>query len=433
MDGIDFVETLSGNEDIINNASNDEITDVDLIASLKDDDKTNILTAVKGKSYDLDGNILNDKNEIILSVADFRKSLAEQIAAKNTPITNVDDIEAIVIDEVNYSINENGEAVNDKGEVIKTREEVEAILAEQSGNDDDVTDLGAVIEKVSKLTGYETVDADGNPVEFDNSIEGMAKREEYIVNTYGQNIAINALNSIFDAKPELRELYEYIELNGSADGFSFGEKPLNVELTDKNTDVHRSLIIKGQMMKGNSQAIAETIADAFIDDGKSLEAAKTELEFINGRINNQVAARRQALAVKEDAKRQEQLKTFNAIRGIVSSGKIGDVTIPSIIKTRDKSGNVVQRNREDFLKYYAVPVADGKTQYEIEATSRTNEEKLLDAYLLFTGNDKNSLIDRAATTKHIKFIRKAKAGTNGSQQQQRSGGGSKIDVNSIVI
>ncbi len=430
---VNFVELVSGNEDIINNATSNEITDVDFISKLNDEHKSKIINAVGGKSFDLEGNILNDKNEVILSATDFRKSLANQLNADPT-VSSIEDVEAIVIDDVELTINENGEAIDADGNIVKTREEVESIIAEQSDGDTDLSDVGALMQKVTELTGFELTDANGNPVEFEPTVDGFAKREEYLVNTYGKNIAINALNSIFESKPELKELYEYIELNGSVEGFSFGEKPLDIKLTEENTDAHRNLIIKGQMMKGNSREVAETIANAFIDDGKSLAAAQAELEFINGRINEQATRRQQAIAVKQQEERQRQLEVFNKVKSIVSSGKLGDVTIPAMIKTRDANGNVVQRNRDEFLAYYAMPVKDGKTQYEIDATSRKLEDKLLDAYLLFTGNNNKDLIDSAAKTKHIKFIRKAKKGVGGNgQQQQRNVGGNKIDVNNIRI
>ena len=177
---VNFVELLSGNEDIINNATSDEIADTDFISKLNDEHKSKIINAVGGKSFDLEGNVLNDKNEVILSATDFRKSIANQLAAGST-VSSIEDVEAIVIDDVELTINENGEAVDKDGNVVKTKEEVESIIAEQSDRDTDLSDVGALMQEVTKLTGFELTDANGNPVEFEPTVEGLAKREEYLV------------------------------------------------------------------------------------------------------------------------------------------------------------------------------------------------------------------------------------------------------------
>jgi hypothetical protein len=428
---------LSNNAELSNTAANAEITDADFFKKLSDDEKNAIIKGHSGKSYDVNGNLLSNDNKVLLTAKELREKIAGMVSdTTGGKSTSIEELEAIEIEGVNYTINDKGEAIGTDGKVFKSKEELEALIAESgadSDNDEDSTDLTTLLNEASVITGYELTDDAGKPLTFEPTVEGLAERDKTLVSTYGVKIAHHAIESMFEKMPELKQLHDYVSLHGSAEGFTPGQQALNITINPNDDDQHMAIIVRGQMMKGNDAETAKAIAKAMVDDGKGADRAKAELEFINSKINasnqqvaNQLAAKRQQEAAKQEAE-------FNAIKTMLDTGKIGDINIPPVIKVKGANGAIVQKSREDFLQFYTKPDATGKTAYEIANESKSTEQKLIDALLLFTNNDRESLLNAAATTQRIKLIKRsvAKGGSNASNNSNNSKG--TLDINKIKI
>lgn len=80
--------------------------------------------------------------------------------------------EQVEIDGTLYTLDDNGNAVDDNGEIKFTKEQIDA-MSDEGANELD----GDYIEAISKASGIVIKDEKGEPVKFEPTIEGFAKRE----------------------------------------------------------------------------------------------------------------------------------------------------------------------------------------------------------------------------------------------------------------
>lgn len=80
--------------------------------------------------------------------------------------------EQVEIDGTLYTLDDNGNAVDDNGEIKFTKEQIDA-MSDENANELD----GDYIEAISKASGIVIKDEKGEPVKFEPTIEGFAKRE----------------------------------------------------------------------------------------------------------------------------------------------------------------------------------------------------------------------------------------------------------------
>lgn len=80
--------------------------------------------------------------------------------------------EQVEIDGTLYTLDDNGNAVDDNGEIKFTKEQIDAMSDEEPNELD-----GDYIEAISKASGIVIKDEKGEPVKFEPTVEGFAKRE----------------------------------------------------------------------------------------------------------------------------------------------------------------------------------------------------------------------------------------------------------------
>jgi len=359
------------------------------LSELDEDSLKSILSTKNGASFDKSGNVIDTDGNIVASFEDYKTELNDGSDGSDGSV-NLDDIESIDIDGTEYSINENGEAVDDTGKVIKTRDEVVALLEEL--NNEDEGGETPLVEDIAKLSGFTPVDKDGNPLVFEDTPDGMAKREVAIVNQFGAELARQELDTFFENNPDIVEMYNYKKIKGSLDGFKdrVDYNKITVEADDDNQQTQ--LIVNAEILKGNSKERAEQIAKYLIEDGKGKDEAILALKYLK---ETQASRDRDAIAAKE-AKENEERAAIAAkheeIAKTVKSGKLNGIVIPEYIKYKRSDGSIMNVTRDFIYQYMTKPVKDGKSLYDIDKEKSNTESEVLDAYLKITGNDYSSII-----------------------------------------
>jgi len=359
------------------------------LSELDEDSLKSILSTKNGASFDKSGNVIDTDGNIVASFEDYKTELNDGSDGSDGSV-NLDDIESIDIDGTEYSINENGEAVDDTGKVIKTRDEVVALLEEL--NNEGEGGETPLIEDIAKLSGFSPVDEDGKPLVFEDTPDGMAKREVAIVNQFGAELARQELDTFFENNPDIVEMYNYKKIKGSLDGFKdrVDYNKITVEADDDNQQTQ--LIVNAEILKGNSKERAEQIAKYLIEDGKGKDEAILALKYLK---ETQASRDRDAIAAKE-AKENEERAAIAAkheeIAKTVKSGKLNGIVIPEYIKYKRSDGSIMNVTRDFIYQYMTKPVKDGKSLYDIDKEKSNTESEVLDAYLKITGNDYSSII-----------------------------------------
>lgn len=388
------------------------------LTTLTEDSLKTLLESKEGVGFDKDGNIVDITGTIISKFDDYKSELEESGSD-----INLDDIEEITIGETSYSINENGEAVDANGNVFKTKEEVLDLLKEQADSSESDEPL---IKTISKISGFVAVDKDGNELEFEESPEGLAKREAYIVKNYGSELAKQELNSFFQENPDIVEMYNYKRIHGSIEGFKDRVDYGKITLDESNDDQHKELIISAEMARGSSRDRAEKIANYMVEDGKGKEEAESSLKYLK---EVQVKKDRDAAAARQadiDREKAEIAKRHNNIATIVKSGKVNDIQIPEYIKYKNSDGSFINVSRDYLYQYMAKPVKDGKSQYEIDKESDDVSSEILDAYMRLTGFNYSGLIEdktRQQRVDKLKAIKNNSKLTNKIVIKKKSAGG----------
>jgi hypothetical protein len=128
------------------------------------DDKITNTVEFEGANYNLDdqGNLVKSDGSVFLSKSEYETKLNPEPGNGANDATD-----ELKIDGVVYKLDANGNALDKDGNVFKTKDELESLYEEPV---DDAT-----IETIQKLTGLELTDADGNPITYDYTPEGIAQ------------------------------------------------------------------------------------------------------------------------------------------------------------------------------------------------------------------------------------------------------------------
>lgn len=265
---------------------------------------------------------------------------------------------------------------------------------------------------ITKLTGFEIKDESGKPIEYEDSYQGLAKREEDLVKMVSTEVAGTAISRFFEDNPDLKQAYHYKITKGSLEGFSLGKDYSKVELKDDDTQAQFDIVVEAEMMKGNTKERAEKIANYIKEDGALLEESKLALKFITDTKNEVIRKRDEDLKNQQIAEQKAIDEYWTNVQNIIESGKIKDYSIPSIIKI-SANGKTVEVTRQDFYNFMAKPIGtiEGKpvSAYDVALIKsneqRTIEDDIFDAFLVFIGNDRSQLIKGEIKKEQIKNLK----------------------------
>lgn len=151
--------------------------------------------------------------------------------------------EQVEIDGTLYTLDDNGNAVDDNGEIKFTKEQIDAMSDEEPNELD-----GDYIEAISKASGIVIKDEKGEPVKFEPTIEGFAKREAAVKALGEREGFAKGFNEFLANNPDIAALVEYKSKFGTIEGYSANVDYSKVEIKDDD-DLLADLIYKAEIQK----------------------------------------------------------------------------------------------------------------------------------------------------------------------------------------
>lgn len=371
------------------------------------------------------------------------KRKAEEEARLKAKENETDD--KIIIDEVEYKLDENGNAVDESGEIKFTKEDIEKM----SSNDDNTLD-GDYIEEISKVTGIVIKDDKGQPLKFESTIEGFAKREA-AVKALGEREGFNkGFNDFLKQNPDIAALIDYKNRFGTIEGYSANTDYSKLEIKDDDNFL-ADLIYKAEIQKGTSAERAKRLVE-FAKTNNTLKDDATEaLAWLKKNQQAEVDSYQNALKAEMEKERAKEIAFYGVTYEndkvvvhqadgslydmVVKKGQIGDYSIPTEgIRIKTNEGDKLL-SREDLFDYFARPAVevDGMvySQAQYDAMVRLNNPKELALHFIMnlTGG-LDQLVDSTITKRKIGEIKRLKSVTSKTSsaggQQKKTGTNDRI-------
>lgn len=318
----------------------------------------------------------------------------------------------VTVGEDSYTVDANGNLLDKDNNIFKSSNEVAEWLAQFETVDDDEDADAINLANIQKAIGIDLSDENGNPVEFENSIEGIKSYINGVVEANREENYRTAFNSIQQQYPFIDDVINYwVANNNSLEGYNEIPDRSKIEVIPNNTAQHEAII---------RQAWAESKRPGNIEDylqylksSGNLEAvARDELKGLQ-QLDADYRERIAQQAEEVEAQQQQYIAEYwKSVQDIVQGGKIAGYDIPETI-TVNRDGRSIAVGRNEFFNYLYQVDGEGKSMYQrdIEATDKTAQlqDQLLRAYLMFTGGSYADLVtmaDNKNKVKHLKLTAK---------------------------
>lgn len=321
---------------------------------------------------------------------------------------------------VEYKVDDKGNVVDKEGNIYKKAEEVKEWMSSLDTTDENnLTELN--INNIQKEVGYDIVDENNNPVEFENSLKGVKAYIEAVKEQETKNIVQGTMNKFYNDNPLVKQFIDYVTLTGSPKGFGDIPDRRGIKLDAENKDQHIAIIKMAAQEFGNS-GINDNYIKYLETTGGLYDEAKFQLKALQ---DKDVAVRKQIEEQAAAARLQEEKELneyFEEVNNVIRSRKLGQFTLPENV-TVERNGRKLTLNLDDFYRYVSqrsvVDEESGNriTAYQRDLHNQSNkillEKELLDAYLMFIGGSYADLINMIAKEDNVKkLVLKSKENKN---------------------
>jgi hypothetical protein len=403
------------------------------------DDNRSVLTEAGIAGFDKSGNAVNDKGEVILATGAYQKEDFEKLSKDDfttkyfeaaeggtgdgtgtgdqpngvKPEELVEGVE-LIIAEKEYKIDADGNAVHADG----TKIEKDKLLEMLKENVQQPTLSDDVIADIAKVDGYDLQDENGNPLTFDATPEGIAKRTQYIVENEVAKRTENVVQDFLSKTPELNSAFQYLRTHGSLEGFANHVDYATVTLDKDDKQQLRELVISDMVGVGKSRQEAEDYAKFVEANNKLFDTADLVLKKKQeAQIKEQADADAREAKQREDAERYFQ-EVQDKAKAVVTDGKILDYQLPLNLRIKGDDGTIKTVPRAEFEKYLFEPVTpEGYTMAQVKRMeyNKSIDNLIFDDLLMFLGMDTNQLTLAKKEDGRIQTIIKRKQDNQNAQ------------------
>ena len=367
---------------------------------------------------DENGNPIQDVNQNQLN-NDEENPNEENSNEKDKENPNEEDIKleegnTVTVEDKTYTVDKDGNLVDDKGNIFKKAEEVKDWLKEFSV--DETKDDEINLDNIQKALDYEVTDEDGNPITYENNIEGVKAYINDVIETSKLEHYETAINTLYQKYPILQEVLNYYIANGnSLEGFTETPDRSNITIDDTNEEQQIEIIKtlwKEQGIKGDVTQYINYLKNASILTSTAKEALDT-LKSIDA--ENKKAYEEEAERRKQESYEAE-VEHWTNIKNIIDSKEIAGYKIPDSI-TISRNGQKISVTPNDFFNYIYRVDNENKSAYqrdlEAEEPSKRLNDEILRAYLKFTGGSYADLVNMAINQEKVNNLKlKAKQNAN---------------------
>ena len=362
---------------------------------------------------DENGNPIQDVNQ------DQPNNNEENTNEENKENPNEEDINleegnTVTVEDKTYTVDKDGNLVDDKGNIFKKAEEVKDWLKEFSV--DETKDDEINLDNIQKALDYEVTDEEGNPITYENNIDGVKAYINDVIETSKLEHYETAINTLYQKYPILQEVLNYYIANGnSLEGFTETPDRSNITIDDTNEEQQIEIIKtlwKEQGIKGDVTQYINYLKNASILTSTAKEALDT-LKSIDA--ENKKAYEEEAERRKQESYEAE-VEHWTNIKNIIDSKEIAGYKIPDSI-TISRNGQKISVTPNDFFNYIYRVDNENKSAYqrdlEAEEPSKRLNDEILRAYLKFTGGSYADLVNMAINQEKVNNLKlKAKQNAN---------------------
>ena len=319
--------------------------------------------------------------------------------------------DTVNVDGVDYTIDANGNAVGADGTIFRTAAELTELIA-QNGSEP------SVLDQLQTRFGSDFKDEDGNPIVFDNNVEGIAAYVDTVVQSKIVEAQTAALNNLFETYPQVEQVINHLKLNGTLEDFV--EIPDRSSITvSKDNEEQQATFIREEWKLSGKKGDVNKFIDYCKNAGILYDTAVESKEAVDSIYESRLAEQKAQVEAKEAAAAAEEKAYWENVEKTISKGELLGYSIPEQIQC-NKDGKKVMLSRKDFLKYVSTPIdSEGNTAYmldeaKVDSNARMQDD-LLKAFLKFTGGNYASLVGMAVNKHKVLSVRTAAAQTTGKR------------------
>lgn len=341
---------------------------------------------------------------------------------------------SIEVGDETYTIDEKGNVIDKNGNVYKEASEVQNWLDSFESVDDSNNELS--ISTIQEMVGIEITDDNDQPIQFDNTPEGIKSYIDAVIETAKEEHYETAINTLYQKYPIISDVLNYYIANGnSLEGF--GEIPDRSNIVvEENNEAQQESIIRLAWKERNQRGDVNSYIEYLKSAGSLYATAVDELSAIqesDKAYKEDLKAKAEAIEMQRIEEMQEY---WNGVYDTIKSRRIAGYEIPeSIIVNRN--GQKISVTPNDFFNYLYRVDNEGKSAYvrdlENETPESRREDEILRAYLKFVGGNYSNLVNMAINKEQVAKLKlKAKERNNTSVRINRPKGaaakGAAIDL-----
>ncbi len=383
--------------------------------------------SIDDKEYKLNdtGDALNEDGSIFKT-----KSELDELSNNN----DNDDNTKVEIDGVIYNIDKDGNAIDDNNAIKYTKDQLNEFA------DASESDIGIKVKDIIDHTKINVYDNNGNPIEFEDSPEGIEKYVESVYDKAKLEAKDEYTNNLNTTYPWLEDLLNHVNLGGDISDFNKLETYDNVKLSKDNEEQLKSIIYKARSKRGDSEdsitRYYNYLKDSDTNNDTIFDEATRELKYLTDTSKAAKLAQEEAIKSKQ-LEESENLSKYwgvkvdengnlldlgvdNSVYNIIKSKKLklnnDTFQIPDKIKVVE-NGKTNLYTPDDFFTYLYEPIAvevDGKrvitTRDNLKLTreqqGRNINNDLYDAFMRFVNYDKSQFIKEQVKMNEVKKIKK---------------------------
>ena len=288
--------------------------------------------------------------------------------------------------------------------------------------EDELDEDASIAEQISKYLGYDVEN------QYADTVEGLT---EYVKDV-AQEIAEDQIDDLFKQFPEIQQHLDYVLAGGESSKFFEAYNPQldfsQLRVEEGDIGIQKALVAQYFEAKGHDQEFIQEMLEDYEDSGKLYNRAQVAQKAL---AEAQHSERQQMFEQQQEIYRQreeEQEQFWGEVANTIESGNsFGGITIPDVEKA-------------NFFEYISAPVNDdGQTQRDIDYADSDIDIKLAMDYLLYSGFNLESIIDKKAKTQSARSLRerivsnqeRVKNAKGAQRRQQKTFDPDQLDINAL--
>jgi hypothetical protein len=338
----------------------------------------------------------------------------ERIEAEK--LANIDaNINKVLIDDIEFKLDTNGNAVKADGSIHMTKEELDKLS--DSNNDPNDIDPFEVIQNVLEYKP----EVNGEPVQYERTQDGLNQLLVEASEHKAEILAKSIVARYFEENPDVAQRRTYKVLNGTLDGFN--EQPvwnkLDIEtLTDEKII---DIIKYERSVKGDNEATTNYFIEGIKKDGKLKEFGTSSIQFLAQKQITENKLAQDKIASDELIETARINKYWNEVDTLLNTKKLNikgeEFQLPSVFRINEGNGKIVTKTLADFNEYIKKPLTFNingsptrltQLQYDmyLESINTTPAVDTYNALRRFLKNDDSQLVKAKAQQERVQEVRK---------------------------